>query len=67
MAGGDPAQAHRIYEALGRKGEVDATHLLAASRSPAWPEAASALKACLAVVPDDGSTHFLRGGRETPI
>jgi adenylate cyclase len=56
-------EAHRIFEVLGRKGEIDAVRLalrerfaagLAAYRSQAWAAAESEFTACLAAVPDDG-------------
>lgn len=62
-------EAHRIFEVLGRKGEIHATrdalrtHFadgLAAYRAQDWALASSEFKACLAVVPDDGpATVFL--------
>jgi len=59
-------EAHRIFEVLGLKGEVDAARNalrarfaagLAAYRGQDWPQAAVEFKACLAAVPDDGPAH----------
>ena len=56
-------EAHRIFEVLGRKGEIDAARGalrerfaagLAAYRAQDWTEAATEFRACLAVVPGDG-------------
>ena len=55
-------EAERVFEVMGRKGEVDATALelreryaegLAAYRSGRWQEARAAFVACLALRPDD--------------
>jgi class 3 adenylate cyclase len=63
-------EARRIFEILGRKGEVDAARLelrdrfaagLAAYRARAWAEAESEFKACVALVSDDGPAQvFLK-------
>jgi adenylate cyclase len=59
-------EPERIYEVLGRKGEVDATRLalrgrfaagLAAYRRQAWPEAEAAFTAALELAPDDGPSR----------
>src|SRR6266571_3312228 len=56
-------EAHRIFEVLGRKGEIDAARGalrerfaagLAAYRGQDWLEAATEFRACVAVVPGDG-------------
>ncbi|HEV8130444.1 MAG TPA: adenylate/guanylate cyclase domain-containing protein [Acidobacteriota bacterium] len=56
-------EPQRVFEVLGRKGEVDQTMLalgerfaagLAAYRQQAWPQAKAEFEACLAVAPDDG-------------
>ncbi len=59
-------EPERIFEVLGRKGEVDAARQalrarygagLAAYRAQAWSEAQAEFEACLELVPDDGPTH----------
>jgi class 3 adenylate cyclase len=62
-------EPHRIFELLGRKGEVDGERLalrdafaeaLGAYRRKAWEEARAGFEACLAIVPGDGpSKAFL--------
>ena len=63
-------EPHRIFELLGRKGEVSSERLalrdafveaLAAYRRKAWEEARAGFEGCLAIVPGDGpSKAFLR-------
>jgi adenylate cyclase len=63
-------EPHRIFELLGRKGEVAGERLalrdayveaLAAYRRKAWEEARAGFEGCLAIVPGDGpSKAFLR-------
>ncbi len=59
-------EPERIYEVLGRKGDVDPARLalrgrfaagLAAYRRQAWPEAEAAFTAALELVPDDGPSR----------
>jgi class 3 adenylate cyclase len=56
-------EPNRIFEVLGRKGELDAARSalrdhfaagLAAYRGQAWPEATAQFEACLTAVPGDG-------------
>jgi adenylate cyclase len=59
-------EPERVFEVLGRKGDVDATRLalrgrfaagLAAYRRQAWTEAEAAVAAALELVPDDGPSR----------
>jgi adenylate cyclase len=59
-------EPERVFEVLGRKGDVDATRLalrgrfaagLAAYRRQAWTEAEAAFAAALELVPDDGPSR----------
>ena len=59
-------EPERIFEVLGRKGDVDATRLavrgrfaagLAAYRRQAWPDAEAAFTAALELAPDDGPSR----------
>ena len=62
-------EPHRIFELIGRKGEVDSDRLalrdayveaLGAYRRKAWEEARAGFEGCLTIVPDDGpSKAFL--------
>jgi adenylate cyclase len=63
-------EPQRVFEILGRTGEVNDVALalrdrfvagLAAYRRQAWPEAAMAFDACLDLVPDDGPSSVFRG------
>ncbi|KFN49013.1 adenylate/guanylate cyclase domain-containing protein [Arenimonas composti] len=63
------AEAARVFELLGRRGEVDATRLqlrndfelaLAAYRQQQWDEAAAGFEACVALADDPASALFLR-------
>ena len=63
-------EPERVFEVLGRKGEITApvqamaerfAEGLAAYRRRAWPDAERALRAALEAVPDDGPSRiFLR-------
>jgi adenylate cyclase len=59
-------EPHRIFEVLGRKGEIDAARIalghqfaagLAAYRGQDWPAASAAFTACLSIAPDDRPAH----------